>query len=119
MQSAQKTAKRSINFIEGQMNNHFLEKLPNKYEILYGFLHSTINGVLLVDATKETLPILYANDAYMRITEYSKDEIIGKSSKILRGKYENSHQIYTIDKKINAAEEIDIEITKNKKRQTN
>ena len=115
MQSAQKTAKRSINFIEGQMNNHFLEKLPNKYEILYGFLHSTINGVLLVDATKETLPILYANDAYMRITEYSKDEIIGKSSKILRGKYENSHQIYTIDKKINAAEEIDIEITYNKK----
>ena len=66
------------------MNNHFLEKLPNKYEILYGFLHSTINGVLLVDATKETLPILYANDAYMRITEYSKDAIIVTGKQIGR-----------------------------------
>ena len=40
-------------FYRGADEYHFLEKLPNKYEILYGFLHSTINGVLLVENRKQ------------------------------------------------------------------
>lgn len=115
MQSAQKTAKRSINFIEGQMNNHFLEKLPNKYEILYGFLHSTINGVLLVDATVTDRPILYANQVFTEITGYRGDEIIGKSSMLLRKGNRDPEIIGFIDSKIQLGEEFDVESTYAKK----
>ncbi len=93
------------------MPKAFLEKIPNKYEILYGFLKSTINGVILADATKFDMPILYANDAFSNISGYARDELIGKGARFLGGQETDKAKIEYIDDKIQNLQEIDTELT--------
>ncbi len=92
------------------MPKDFLEKIPNKYEILYGFLKSTIYGVILADATKESMPILYVNNAFVSIFGYTKEELIGKSAKLLRGKQTNADSANYIDEQIKNLKEVDIDL---------
>ncbi len=98
-----------------KMPKSILEKIPNKYEILYGFLKSTINGVILIDATSEDMPVFYSNDAFTRITGYSRDEILGRDRRILRGPNTSPEAASYIDSKIAALKEVDIETTFHKK----
>ena len=92
------------------MPKALLEKIPNKYEILYGFLKSTINGVILADATQPDMPILYANDAFTNISGYTKEELTGKSAKLLRGKRSDESILQYIDDKVRNLQEIDTEL---------
>ncbi len=92
------------------MPKALLEKIPNKYEILYGFLKSTINGVVLADATQPDMPILYANDAFTNITGYLKEELGGKSAKLLRGQQSDKTILDHIDEKVKKLEAIDTEL---------
>lgn len=92
------------------MPKDFLEKIPNKYEILYGFLKSTIYGVILADATKESMPILYVNNAFVTIFGYTKEELIGKSAKLLRGKQTSADSANYIDEQIRNLKEVDIDL---------
>lgn len=98
-----------------KMPKQILEKIPNKYEILYGFLKSTINGVVLVDATSEDMPVFYSNDAFTRITGYERDEILGRDRRILRGPNTSKEAANYIDKAIASLKEVDIETTFHKK----
>lgn len=41
------------------------------------------NGVLIVDAKAPNKPVIYANPAFTKITEYSPDEILGKNPRFL------------------------------------
>lgn len=92
------------------MPKALLEKIPNKYEILYGFLKSTINGVALSDATKTDMPILYANEALQRISGYGEKELIGRSARFLRGERTSEESIRHIDECVKNLEEIDTEL---------
>lgn len=66
------------------MTKELLDGIPNKYEILYGLLKSTVNGKLLVDMTDEDNTIIYANTAFTNITGYKAQELIGQPAKILK-----------------------------------
>jgi len=92
------------------MPQELLENIPNKYEILYGFLKSTINGVILADATSPDMPILYSNDAFTRITGYTRDELVGKSGRILRGEQTNPESVKIINENVRNLKEIDMEL---------
>ncbi|UTW06662.1 PAS domain S-box protein [Pseudomonas benzenivorans] len=52
--------------------------------LLQRSLESSYNGVLIVDAQAEDLPIIYANPAFERITGYSPDEILGHNCRFLQ-----------------------------------
>jgi PAS domain S-box-containing protein len=97
------------------MPKNILAKIRNKYEILYGFLKSTINGVILIDATSEDMPVFYSNDAFTRITGYERDEILGRDRRILRGPNTSLEAANYIDEAIASLKEIDIEATFHKK----
>ncbi|MBC7857888.1 MAG: diguanylate cyclase, partial [Burkholderiaceae bacterium] len=47
-------------------------------------LSAQSNGVLIVDATRDAQPIIYANDAFCRITGYALDEVLGRNCRFLQ-----------------------------------
>src|SRR5260370_6018128 len=47
-------------------------------------LRDTLDGVLILDARIEHYPIVFANDAFLRLTGYERDQILGRSSDFLR-----------------------------------
>lgn len=52
-------------------------------------LESTVEGVVILDATKPHFPMMYSNSAFSRMTGYNALEIEGKSYQILQGS--NTH----------------------------
>ena len=42
-------------------------------------------GITLSDATREDNPLIYANEAFERITGYPREEILGGNCRILQG----------------------------------
>lgn len=54
-------------------------------EILRRSVESSINGVVIVDALKPDMPIVYVNPAFERITGYSSAETLGRNCRFLQG----------------------------------
>ncbi|WP_404377696.1 EAL domain-containing protein [Vreelandella aquamarina] len=48
-------------------------------------IEASPNGVLMSDATKHDMPIVYANEAFCRLTGYTLDEVLGKNCRFLQG----------------------------------
>nr|WP_232230317.1 EAL domain-containing protein [Halomonas sp. 1513] len=48
-------------------------------------LESSVNGVVIVDARKRDLPLIYVNPAFERITGYSRAEALGRNCRFLQG----------------------------------
>lgn len=48
-------------------------------------LEAAQQGIVIVDATKPSMPILYINKAFTRITGYSKEEVFGRNCRFLQG----------------------------------
>jgi len=46
-------------------------------------------GILIVDATKKDLPIIFANKGFYLITGYEPSEVIGKNPRFLKGPHTN------------------------------
>ena len=64
-----------------------IEKLLNKEEglkLLKTIADNSFDSVLVTDASKNN-KILYANNAFKKLTGYSPKEVIGKTPRILQG----------------------------------
>ncbi len=48
-------------------------------------LAAATNGIVIADATRSELPILYANPGFERLTGYTADEILGRNCRFLQG----------------------------------
>lgn len=48
-------------------------------------LDACVNGIFIADARQPTLPLIYVNSAFEKITDYSRAEILGQSSHFLYG----------------------------------
>ena len=46
---------------------------------------ATLDGILMVDASTDEYPIVYANPGFERTTGYSADEVIGRNCRFLQG----------------------------------
>ncbi|WP_240036432.1 EAL domain-containing protein [Halomonas urmiana] len=56
-----------------------------RLRILERGVEASVNGVLIADAGVPGLPIIYANDAFQRITGYARAEVIGRNAHFLQG----------------------------------
>ncbi len=48
-------------------------------------LEAAQQGITIADATRPTLPLVYANEAFARMTGYSKQEVFGRNCRFLQG----------------------------------
>lgn len=48
-------------------------------------IQATPNGVLMTDASKPDMPLIYANDAFYRLTGYNQEEALGRNCRFLQG----------------------------------
>lgn len=53
--------------------------------VLTQILNSCVNGVTLADPDLDNSPIVYANKAFVDMTGYGKEEIVGRNCRFLQG----------------------------------
>ncbi len=58
------------------------ENIPRIRDMALSAIHQ---GVLIADASQDDFPIIYANDAFERLTGYQRSEIVGKNCRLLAG----------------------------------
>ncbi|MBB3182832.1 diguanylate cyclase (GGDEF)-like protein/PAS domain S-box-containing protein [Halomonas fontilapidosi] len=56
-----------------------------RLRILERGVEASVNGVVIADAAEPDLPIIYANDAFQRMTGYTREEVIGRNCRFLQG----------------------------------
>ena len=65
-------------------------------------MDASINGILITDARAPDMPILYANDAFVAMTGYDKDEVVGRNCRFLQGEDRDQAEIEEIRTTIRA-----------------
>lgn len=67
-------------------------------------------GITISDPDQDDNPIIYANEAFERITGYSREEVIGRNCRFLQGEESDPQAIATIRKAIDEGEPVSVEL---------
>ena len=59
-------------------------------------LHTTSDGIVIVDAVAPDMPVIYVNAAYGRLTGYAPHEVLGRNCRFLQGKLHDQEGLATI-----------------------
>ncbi|MDJ0556945.1 MAG: PAS domain S-box protein [Microcoleaceae cyanobacterium MO_207.B10] len=75
------------------VNNHPEEKT---LRLLERAIAASNNGIVITDNTKPDNPIIYCNQAFEKITGYSRQEILGKNCRLLQGKDTDPEALFKV-----------------------
>lgn len=93
-----------------------VEKNPGLIpQILSVILDECINGVTLSDPDLDDMPIVYANRAFINMTGYAQEEIVGKNCRFLQGNDREQEARYQIVDAIKHSEEVSVTLRNYKK----
>jgi len=56
-----------------------------RLRLLQQCIESSSNGIVIADAQKSDMPLVYANPTFERITGFSRDEAVGRNCRFLQG----------------------------------
>ncbi|RTR04519.1 EAL domain-containing protein [Halomonas nitroreducens] len=56
-----------------------------RLRLLERSVEASVNGVLIADATRADLPVVYANPAFQRMTGYDREDVLGRNCRFLQG----------------------------------
>ncbi|WP_222983385.1 PAS domain S-box protein [Flagellimonas meishanensis] len=73
-------------------------------------LEAASNSILIVDATKPDMPIIFCNTAFQKMTGYSEDEILGKNCRFLQSDDRDQKAIATMRKAISKGKGCQVEL---------
>lgn len=76
--------------------------------VLIKALASTGSPVTIADARQPDTPIVYCNDAFLKLSGYALDEIIGKNCRFLQGEDTDRRQVAKLKQAINANEDTSV-----------
>ncbi|UTD56872.1 sensor domain-containing protein [Halomonas sp. MS1] len=71
-------------------------------------VESSINGVIIVDAQRHDLPIVYVNMAFERITGYSRGTVIGQNCRFLQGEETDPTTLDQLRRGIRAQQDVHV-----------
>ena len=84
-------------------------------QILSLILDECINGITLADPDLEDMPIVYANKAFVAVTGYSQEEVVGRNCRFLQGDDRNQEEIKRIKEAINEQKPVEVVLRNYKK----
>ncbi|WP_245888762.1 EAL domain-containing protein [Halomonas denitrificans] len=79
-----------------------------RLRILERGVEASVNGVLIADAGVPGLPIIYANDAFERMTGYARAEVIGRNARFLQGSETDSAAVQKIRRELAQQREVHV-----------
>ncbi|SDK76096.1 PAS domain S-box-containing protein/diguanylate cyclase (GGDEF) domain-containing protein [Franzmannia pantelleriensis] len=71
-------------------------------------IEASPNGVLMADATQRDMPLVYANEAFCRLTGYALGEVLGKNCRFLQGPETDPTAVETIRHALAARSEVQV-----------
>ncbi len=67
-------------------------------------------GITIADARQEDTPLIYANEAFERITGYDTEKIIGRNCRFLQGEFTDPDTVARIRRAIDRREPVSVEL---------
>ncbi|HEX8374226.1 MAG TPA: PAS domain-containing protein, partial [Geminicoccaceae bacterium] len=80
------------------------------FELLAAAIAATDAGVLICDRALPGIPIVFANDAFGRITGYAREEILGRNCRFLQGAGTDRAEIARLRAAIDAGQPAEAEL---------
>lgn len=76
--------------------------------VLADILDSCVNGITLSDPDLPDNPIVYANAVFERMTGYSREEIVGRNCRFLRGDDDEQPELATLRGALAARQPVEV-----------
>lgn len=85
------------------------EKDPGIVPVMLSkILDSCVNGVTLADPDLPDMPIVYANQAFVTMSGYSQEEVVGKNCRFLQGEDRDQEARKTLRQAIDAFQPVEV-----------
>lgn len=88
--------------------NQNLSRMLEEIQLQQAAVASSIDGIVICDATQADYPMVYVNPAFERITGYAAADVLGKSCKFLQGSDYDQSGVQQI--RLALAEQRDIDV---------
>ncbi|MCA0145402.1 diguanylate cyclase domain-containing protein [Blastococcus sp. LR1] len=75
-------------------------------DLLLRAISTASNGIVIADATQPDLPLVYVNAAFLRLTGYSADEVLGRNCRFLQGPATDPTQVQPISRRLLAGRDV-------------
>ncbi|WP_096200440.1 GGDEF domain-containing protein [Bacillus sp. FJAT-45350] len=92
-----------------------LDQLRNEYRKLQHIIEQFDEGMIITDPNQVDNPVIYMNPGFTKLTKYTREEVIGKNCRFLRGKDTDSQAMEDIRIAIKNKEPITTELLNYKK----
>ncbi|UAL12929.1 PAS domain-containing protein [Caulobacter segnis] len=73
-------------------------------------IRATRMAMIVTDATQDDNPIIFANDAFLKLTGYERDEVIGRNCRFLQGPDTDPKAVEALRAAIAAGEDIAVDV---------
>ena len=77
-------------------------------QILSKILDSSVNGITLADPDLEDMPLVYVNKAFLNMSGYTMEEVIGKNCRFMQGNDRDQKERYIMQEAIKNKEPVEV-----------
>ena len=77
-------------------------------QILTKILDSSVNGITLADPDLEDMPLVYVNKAFLNMTGYTMEEVVGRNCRFMQGEDRDQEARYKMKEAIKNNQPIEI-----------
>jgi diguanylate cyclase (GGDEF)-like protein/PAS domain S-box-containing protein len=75
-------------------------------ELMLRAVATASNGIVIADASRADLPLVYANAAFLRLTGYTEAEVLGRNCRFLQGPLTDPGQVQPMRRRILAGNDV-------------
>lgn len=79
-----------------------------RLKLLQRGIEASPNGVIMTDATQPNMPIVYVNEAFIRLTGYTQGEVLGKNCRFLQGTETDPQAVATLRRALAVQSEVQV-----------